>query len=248
MVPGPPARIEIERAAATTGGRAARALECDARTRGSATGATDRVVWRSSAPAVVRVDDERHADRRRARARDGHRDARAPRPQLVHGQRRRRTRSAAITVTPATANARTGDVDPLQQSTCATARARRSAGSRRRGAFTPGNGMIEQDGAFVGYEPRHVHGRREPRRPQRECRPSSSMPRDVRRPAEVRGPPAAHGCSPPRKCGCIPNGRTPVPRHRRAAAIACTRSTSAIRRSRSSPTRWSRTRGASTTS
>lgn len=182
MVPGPAARVEVERAPGTLVAGQTVHLVGHAYSR-HGDRRDDRIVWRSSAPRVVRVDA------------DGAVTAVAPGTATVSataGAARAEfpVRVVASTigsmqVRPGASNARTGDVVRFRLDV------RDSAGKPIEGlaptwSFLPGQGIIDADGAFVGYDAgaytivATLGGR------------SASTtirlaPRDVRRPAEVVG-------------------------------------------------------------
>lgn len=109
----------------------------------------DRPAFSSSNPAVVSVSASgmltaARAGRATISARSGSAEASFPVEVVA-------TPIASVTVTPATTDARTGDVVRFK------AVARTAAGAEITGltpqwSFSPGQGMIDQDGAFVGYE------------------------------------------------------------------------------------------------
>jgi hypothetical protein len=182
MVPGPAARIAI--------GRAVDRLVVGQRVLLEATSLSalgdrrdDRIAWRSSAAAVARVGP------------DGLLTAVAPgRATITASAGNARTEIAVqvvaddigiITITPATSQARTGDVirfrlDVRDRSGAAI------TGLTPTWSFTPGHGMIDDDGAFVGYEAGAytVIANLGDRSAAATVR---LAPRDVRRPAEVVG-------------------------------------------------------------
>ena len=149
VVPGPAARVTIANAPRRL--VIAQSVPLRARIH-SALGdeRRDRPVWRSSAPGVVRVDA------------DGVLTAVAPGRATVTasvGQVRAtvqlevsNARVAAVRVTTSAREAREGDVIQF------TATARSAAGTALAGvtptwSVSPGNGVIDERGAFVGYEP-----------------------------------------------------------------------------------------------
>ena len=85
---------------------------------------------------------------------------RSPRPRVRHRERSRspssRTSIASLEITPGSAAARTGDVLRFSV-TAKDAQGRTIDGLTPTWSFSPGQGTIEQDGAFVGYEARRVH-------------------------------------------------------------------------------------------
>ena len=110
----------------------------------------DAVQWRSSAPAVARVDD------------DGFITALAPGPATITATDGAVTGAQRITViagavasvelTPRTHSARTGDVIPFT-ATARDARGRALEGLTPTWSFSPGHGQLDAVGAFVAYEP-----------------------------------------------------------------------------------------------
>ncbi len=148
MVPGAAARIDVAPAV----GR----MVVGQRLRMTATSYSaasdqrnDKFTWRSSAPAVAKVGD------------DGVITAVAPGKAVISA----RTGSvdqkvnvqviantlASLELTPARSDAKTGDVIPFK----VTARDRNGAvisGLTPTWSFSPGNGMMDATGAFVGYE------------------------------------------------------------------------------------------------
>ncbi len=112
--------------------------------------ATENITWRSSAPAIVRVDER------------GIASALAPGRATITATVGRATNildvnvvnvtGATITLTPRTTSARQGDVVRF------TAQVKDGAGRTIEGlvpswTMAPGRGEISSDGAFVGYEP-----------------------------------------------------------------------------------------------
>ena len=110
----------------------------------------DRVTWRSSAPAIVRVDEDgviTAAASGRATITAAVGNVRATAPVEVST-----ARVAVVRVTGSVREAREGDVVRF------TAVARSAAGAALAGvaptwSVSPGNGVIDEGGAFVGYEP-----------------------------------------------------------------------------------------------
>ena len=149
MVAGPAASITLTQPAGRLVVGQRRHL---AATVKSAAGDTrdDQVAWTSSNPAVARVTAE------------GLLTAIAPGSATITGRAGRATTTDNVTVvanniatlalTPSSTRGRTGDVIRF------TVAAKDAAGRTLTGlaptfAFNPGHGLIEQDGAFVGYEP-----------------------------------------------------------------------------------------------
>jgi len=148
MVPGPAARVVVEPAVEKlVVGQRVRL----AGTAYSAAGdrRTDRPAWRSSAPAVLRVTP------------DGLLTAVAPGRATITATAGPASRPMAVTVvrntiaslelTPSSSEARTGDV--IRFSVTARNRAGKPVtGLTPNWSFSPGHGMIDADGSFVGYE------------------------------------------------------------------------------------------------
>lgn len=182
MVPAPAARVELLRFTDTllVGQRLpleARSLSRHGDVR------LDRIAWSSSSPEVVRVGA------------DGVMAALSPGRATIRASAGAASTELAVTVLPddvvsfsvmpETTNARTGDVIRFR------ADARDPSGRALSGitpvwSFTPGNGMIDEEGRFVGYERgqytviAHVGS-------HSASATVSLVPRDVRRPAEVLG-------------------------------------------------------------
>ena len=182
MVPGAAARVEIARAAdRLVVGQRVHLVATPFSRHGDRR--DDRITWRSSAPAIARVSG------------DGVLTALAPGRATVSATAGAASADftvnvvantiATVTVTPATSNARTGDVIRLR----VDVRDRGGAaitGLTPTWSLTPGHGVIEEDGAFVGYEAGAYTivaniGDRSATGTVR------LVPRDVRRPAEVVG-------------------------------------------------------------
>ena len=150
MLPGPAARIDIDAAPRrlVTGQQVILTG-----TAFSAAGdqRADRITWRSSAPNVARVSSDGRltavaAGRATITAVAGQASATLPITVVANT-------IASLTISPQTLTARTGDVLRF------TVTARNAAGQTIPGltptwTFSPGQGLIEQDGAFVGYEAR----------------------------------------------------------------------------------------------
>jgi hypothetical protein len=182
MAPGPAARIEV--APRVTSLLVGQRLRLEAQGF-SSTGdrSSSPVAWRSSAPSVATVRSDGLIEARtpgpvRLTARAGSAEATV---ELVI----RPNPLATLELSPAAPTARTGDVVRF----VATARDRAGrtvADVTPQWSVAPGNGLIEQDGAFVGYEPgtylvtASLAGR------SAEAIVTLA-PRDVRRPATVVG-------------------------------------------------------------
>ncbi|HSJ26134.1 MAG TPA: Ig-like domain-containing protein [Longimicrobiales bacterium] len=182
MVPGPAARIELERAVPRlVAGQSVLVTGTVLSQHNDRR--EDRVAWQSSAPGVATVSG------------DGLVTAVAPgRAVITASAGTASTRYevevvpdniAELVVTPGTRSARTGDVVRFR------IEARDAAGRPVTDltpvwSFAPGNGMIDDDGAFVGYERgaytviANLAGRS-------ATATVNLVPRDVRRPAEVVG-------------------------------------------------------------
>ena len=134
-----------------------------------------------------------------------------------------------------TSRSRRASSRPARATSCASRVAAKDAqGSDDRGphadvdASRPGKGMIDSDGAFVALRAGHVHGDAPASASAvaRRGRERSTM-RDVRRPATVVGTSAAHAFTTERSLDPPERQASPTSAPA-AAAIACTRSTSAI--------------------
>lgn len=149
MVPGPAARVTIAPAAErlVVGQR----VSLEARSYSEhGDERTDAIAWRSSAPDVATVDAR------------GRVTAVAPGRAAISASAGRVTAEAAfevvgntiasIDITPAVAQARQGDVIRFGV-TPRDAQGRVIEGLTPTYSFSPGNGMIDADGAFVGYLP-----------------------------------------------------------------------------------------------
>jgi hypothetical protein len=182
MVPGPAARITLDRAAPrlvvgqdvlVTG--AVLSQHGDRR--------QDRITWRSSAPSVARVSG------------DGLVTGVAPGRATITATAGAATAQyevtvvantiASLTVTPGTSNARTGDVLRFRIE-ARDAQGRLIPDLTPVWSFSPGNGMIDEAGAFVGYE-RGAYTVIANLGERSAAATVNLVPRDVRRPAEVVG-------------------------------------------------------------
>jgi hypothetical protein len=148
MVPGPATRIEISPTPAKLAigqrmrltGRAFSKLD-DKR--------DDRVVWSSSNAATVRVNETGmlsalKAGKATITAKVGTVEATLPVEVVA-------TPVASLALTPSISEARTGDVIRFK-AVAKGANGAEIGGLAAQWSFNPGQGMIEQDGAFVGYE------------------------------------------------------------------------------------------------
>jgi len=148
-LPGPAARIEI--APGTVKLVAGQRLRLNARVySASMDRRADRVVWTSSSPAIATVNDAGLVTAVRAGgaiivATVG--KASAPLPvQVVAGA------LTSLALTPSNVDARTGDVLRFAV-TAKDAKGKPIAGLTPTWSFSPGHGTMDDDGAFVGYEP-----------------------------------------------------------------------------------------------
>lgn len=149
MVPGAAASVQVAPRPATM--LAGQRLRLTARAR-SADGdsATERVSWRSSAPGVARVEE------------GGLLSAVAPGTARITASagaanttfdvRVVTVPGATVTVTPASVNARQGDVIRFRTE-LRDAAGREVTGLTPNWTFSPGKGEISDDGSFVGYTP-----------------------------------------------------------------------------------------------
>ncbi|MEP6590560.1 MAG: hypothetical protein ABJC19_05205 [Gemmatimonadota bacterium] len=143
----------------------------------------DKVTWRSGLPTALQVGSDGYVTARAA--------GRADLVATVAGVEQRLSIAvlpstiASLTVTPSAAQARQGDVIRFQV-TAKDAAGRTLTGLTPAWSFAPGQGRIDPDGAFVGYEPGNYtvtasFG-------TRTVEASVTLaPRDVRRPATVVG-------------------------------------------------------------
>ena len=182
MVPGPAARValESERAKLVVGQRMMpRAVAWSA----AGDRRDDRMTWKSSAPGVARVADNglltAVAPGRATITATAGSAAGTMQVEVVANT------IATLAITPSTADRRTGDVIRFT-ATPKTAAGATVAGLAPTWTFAPGHGMIDQDGAFVGYEAgtytiTATLGSRS------ADAVVTLTPRDVRRPAQVVG-------------------------------------------------------------
>ncbi|HZO19407.1 MAG TPA: Ig-like domain-containing protein [Gemmatimonadaceae bacterium] len=150
MVPGPATRIEISpRITRLAPGQRIR-LDAESFSASGDARTGDAITWRSSAPAVVRVNDAGMATAvaaGRATITASAGSAKATLPVQVVA-----TPIASVELTPASPRVRQGDVIRF------TATPKDRAGARISGltpswTFAPGQGMVDAEGAFVAYEP-----------------------------------------------------------------------------------------------
>jgi hypothetical protein len=150
MVPGPAARIAID-VAPTRLVRGQQVALTGTVFSAADDQRPDRITWRSSAPNVARVTSDGRltavtAGRATITATSGSASATLPITVIV-------STISSLTISPAAGTGRTGDV--MRFSVSAKDEAGRTiSGLTPTWTFAPGQGMIEQDGAFVGYEAR----------------------------------------------------------------------------------------------
>lgn len=148
MVPGPAARIDI--APRVTRLATGQQLRISGRVYSKLDDVReDRVVWSSSNAAAVRVSEAGmltavRAGKATITARAGAAEASMP-VEVVAGS------VATVAVTPNVSEARAGDVLRFN-AVAKTAAGAELNGLNAQWTFNPGQGMIEQDGAFVAYE------------------------------------------------------------------------------------------------
>lgn len=149
MVPGPAARVEV--APRTARLAAGQRVRFSARTFSAAGDERqDRVAWRSSAPDLVRVTEDGIATAvapGRATL-----TAMAGAARAAHEVEVISTTIASLEITPARAEVRRGDIVRFDV-VARDAAGRAVEGLTPTWTFSPGQGMIREDGAFVGYEP-----------------------------------------------------------------------------------------------
>jgi hypothetical protein len=182
MVPGPAARIEVGPSVGSV--LAGQRLRLDAQVYSKAGDRRDdKVTWRSATPAVATVRP------------DGMLEAKAPGTARIEARAGQAETSfqfkvlpntiASFSLTPETIEAKTGDV--VRFTVVARDRAGKEVGNfTPQWSFSPGQGMIDPSGAFVGYQAgtylvtASIGGR--------VAEATVTLkPRDVRRPATVVG-------------------------------------------------------------
>jgi hypothetical protein len=182
MVPAPAARVEIVQVVDTLLVGQSTVLEARSLSRHGDVRA-DRIAWRSSAPNVVSVGP------------DGLLRALAPGAATITGTAGSAStdlpvtvladRVASFSVSPERADARTGDVVRFRTE-ARDAQGRAIPGLSPVWTFAPGNGMLDQDGRFVGYD-RGRYTLIATVGSHSATATVDLVPRDVRRPAEVLG-------------------------------------------------------------
>jgi hypothetical protein len=151
MVAGPPARIEpsVATVRLAPGQRFRLDARVYSRTGDERTG--ERVTWSSAAPNVARIDADgmvsagNAAGRTTITAAAGNITLRVPVEVVAQ-------RVASLSLEPARIDARQGDVLKFR-ATARDAQGGAIADLSTSWSFSPGEGMIDQGGAFVGYEP-----------------------------------------------------------------------------------------------
>jgi hypothetical protein len=182
MVPAPAARVEFERVVDTLLVGQRFPLEAKSYSRHGDERA-DRIVWRSSDPSVLTVNAEGvvvAVGPGRATLTAGAGAANATQSVTVLANN-----VASFAIAPATVNGRTGDVLPFR------IEARDASGRAIQGltpvwSFTPGQGMIDESGRFVGYD-QGTYTVVDNLGDRSATASVRLVPRDVRRPAEVLG-------------------------------------------------------------
>jgi hypothetical protein len=182
MVPGPAARIELERPPTRlVPGQRVRVAGAVLSSEGDRR--ADRITWSSSAVRIAAVgpDGLVHAlapGRATISARAGAASAQFDVEVLSAA-------IASLEVRPSTTNARTGDVIRFRIEAL-DVDGRPVTSLTPLWSFTPGHGMIDEDGAFVGYE-RGTYTIIASLGDRSAVATVQLVPRDVRRPAEVVG-------------------------------------------------------------
>jgi hypothetical protein len=150
MVPGPAARLAPSHASIRLAPGQRMRLGASVYSQTGDLRSVDRVAWRSSAPAVIRVEDDgmlraMRAGRATLTGTSGGASVTVPAQVVAQSV-------ASLEVTPGRTEGRQGDVIRFR------AIARDAAGREVEDlttswSFAPGDGTIDQDGAFTGYEP-----------------------------------------------------------------------------------------------
>ncbi|MBL8997672.1 MAG: Ig-like domain-containing protein [Gemmatimonadetes bacterium] len=182
MVPGPAARIAITPAPAklAPGQRIRLTAEVYSKLQDRR---ADKVTWRSSNSAVVSVSDVGLV--RAVAAGKATITASVGNVQQTLAVEVAATPVATLAVTPAVSNARTGDVIRFK-AVAKDAAGREIAGLTPVWSFNPGQGLIDAEGAFVGYQPGDYTVTASFGNTTAEA-VVSLTPRDVRRPLTVMG-------------------------------------------------------------
>jgi hypothetical protein len=182
MVPGPAARVDISpRPGRLLVGQRLR-LGAEAYS-GAGDLRADRIQWTSSAPNVVRVGADGSiqavgAGRATVTAAAGRASAQLP-VEVVAAS------VASVQVSPASAAVRTGDATRFR-AVVRDASGREVTGLTPTWLFTPGQGIVDPDGAFVAYEPGTYQVTANFGRHSADATVQVA-PRDVRRPVKIVG-------------------------------------------------------------
>ena len=227
MVPDAPARVVIGAVPPRlVVGQRVRAT-ADVYTKANDRRENDVIAWKSGMPAAASVDADGVVTalapgRAAITAADG--AARASVDVVVVPNT-----IADVELTPRKRAARTGDVVRFAASP-KDASGRVIAGLTPTWSFSPGHGQIDADGAFVAYEPgTYVVTASFGQRSSADAIVKVEA-RDVRRPVRVVGR-LPRTAFPTREVWIHPERQGRLPRHRTAAATACTPSTSPTQRS-----------------
>jgi hypothetical protein len=183
MVPGPAARIAPSHAALKLSRGQSLRLGGQVYSQTNDLRAGERITWTSASAAVARVDQDGMvvgvaAGRTTLTGRSGDATVRVP-VEVVAAQ------VASLELTPARVDARQGDVQKFRV-TARDAQGRTIDGLSTSWSFSPGEGLVEQDGTFSPYTPGEyvVSATQGSRTAQAVVRVE---PRDVRRPLTVMG-------------------------------------------------------------
>ncbi len=183
MVPGPAARIELSHATVRLALGQRFRLGSRVLSSGNDERPEDRVSWRSSSPRVARIDSDGMVT-----AASAGRTTLAASVGAVVATATVEVAPTAVTaleLSPSRQEARQGDLVRFK-AVARDARGRSIEGLTTAWSFAPGEGMIEQDGSFVGYAPGEyvVTATQGTRVAQAVVR---HVDRDVRRPMQVVG-------------------------------------------------------------
>ncbi|MBV6522173.1 MAG: hypothetical protein MNPFHGCM_02319 [Gemmatimonadaceae bacterium] len=183
MVPGPAARIELSHATVRLALGQRFRLGSRVLSSGNDERPEDRVSWRSSSPRVARIDSDGMVT-----AASAGRTTLAASVGAVVATATVEVAPTAVTaleLSPSRQEARQGDLVRFK-AVARDARGRSIEGLTTAWSFAPGEGMIEQDGSFVGYAPGEyvVTATQGTRVAQAVVR---LVDRDVRRPMQVVG-------------------------------------------------------------
>jgi hypothetical protein len=148
MVPGPAARITLD-AAPTRLVSGQRIVLVPTVKSGAGDRRNDRVQWTSSNPAAVTVNADGLVEAKAAGR--AVLTGRVDRATVTHTVQVVAGRLGSLAITPSTKEARTGDVIRFGV-TAKDAAGKAIAGLTPSWSFSPGQGVIDADGAFTGYE------------------------------------------------------------------------------------------------